>query len=165
MKFDQIAMHDARGLPLKKLFLELGAESWADDTVTSIGVICDPHSGEYVQIENIAQLSFNYDIFPAEFELIHYLEGYNFLRFINYGALSHFGTHVVDIDHWREYMKIRDFKLVQEVVTQQHTSEKVDKHYHYAIYYHQNVRAHWKLIQRVYADVEGETNQLLERYK
>jgi len=149
MKLDQIAIHDATGLPLKKFYDSLGANSWADDIVISKGIIL--FDDTYHKTENTAHLSFNYNLFPMEFELINYIEGDNFLRFTTYGTISHFGSHVNSIHVWREFMKVRDFTLVQEVITQSHTSDKVhpNRRYHYAIYRHPKTKLCLKLIERI----------------
>ena len=166
MKFDQIAIHDRENLPLKIMFNSLGAQNWIEDVVEAKGVM-ETGAELFAPIHNKAHLAFNYDLFGCEFELINYLEGDNFLRFINYGALSHIGIHVNSIENQREFMKIRGFKLIQEVITQSHSAPKVSpgRRYHYAIFRHNNVHMHFKLIERIIDEqVESETQKLLEMH-
>jgi hypothetical protein len=151
MKFEQIAIHDSRRFPLKRLFSAFppGGHEWTTDVVVAKGIM-QVGDGEYIPVENEAILQFNYTLFPGkELELIHYTRGQNFLAHSGSGKLSHFGFHVVSIDNWRGWLAERGFTIVQEVITQSHESQLVDKRYHYAIYQHPDSDYCWKLIERV----------------
>lgn len=126
-------------------------------------------------IKNRARLMFSYEIWPMEFEILHYMSGWNwhndFLHNVDgtpplFGALSHFGVHVPDlitIDLWRPF-----YPVLQEVVTTSHTNPAIadKRRYHYVIF---DTRLDFgtcvKFIRRMEVD-EGEQflKKLLEKH-
>jgi len=152
MEFEQMAVKDNAHWDVYETFLEQGLP-WEFDTVRAKGVIRQIKN--YIRIENVAELRFNYAIFPGkEFELIRYKEGRNFLEDTWVGATSHYGVHVPQIDDYRTYLSDKGFSIVQEVVTIEHTNVPDDRHYHYAIFDHSSLEFHWKLIQRLNGNFE-----------
>jgi len=161
MQFEQIAINDHADFPLMKIF----SGDWKKDTVVAKGILkVNPSTSKhkYNKIENTAMLRFNYHIFPSkELELISYIDGPNFLNFVNYGAISHFGTHVKSIDDYCTVLHDQKFMVLQNVITQSHQSPDVlpYRRYHYVIYGHQNLHFRIKLIERIDAsdaDIELE---------
>lgn len=162
MKFDQIAIVSDVDFRLKSVFdgLMLGDTEWFKDVVEAKGVIW---RNGLIKVENRAVLQFNYDIIPGkEFELIAYVDGLNFLEWVPPGMVSHMASHVIDIENHRQLLQLKGWHLIQEVVTQSHTSPKVpdDRRYHYAIYEHPAVKYRLKLIERT--DVHH-ADEILER--
>ncbi len=151
MEFEQIAIKADKDFTIQEAFMEPGSD-WTRDTVFAKGVLLNNHYGDkYSVIENLAELRFNYGVFPGkEFELIHYTDGPNFLDEETWvGAISHFGVHVPVIDDFRDYLKNKGFLLIQEVVTLEHRNVPKGRHYHYAIFQHSSMEFYWKLIQRL----------------
>ena len=75
------------------------------------------------------------------------------------------GLHVNSIDEYRGEMERKGYELIQEVVTQSHTSLGVskDRRYHYAIYKHPDMRFFWKLIERIETkDAEQELEKIYD---
>ena len=165
MDFEQIAIHDNKNFDMMQVFRSMGHTEWTKDVVVAEGVVYRP-SGGFLIVQNTAILQFNYTAFPGkELEMIHYIDGPNFLGFKLTGGLSHFGWHVDSIDAEREFMAARGFKLIQEVITKSHESPLVDRRYHYAIFHHKAANHAWKLIERIRTtDAEAETIKLLELY-
>ena len=162
MKIDQIAIVADKDFTMKNVFGPLMHEpkEWSEDRVVAKGIVRDWRADEtYQKCHNAAILQFNYDLVPGkEFELIYYVDGRNFLEWLPPGMLSHIGTHVIAIDNHRNFLKHKGWMLVQEVVTQSHTSPKVKgaRRYHYAIYEHPLLKFRLKLIERtddIHADM------------
>jgi hypothetical protein len=150
MKFEQIAVVADREFKTQLPFME-GASAWTRDIVTAKGILVNAYD-QVIPIHNRAELRFNYDVFTGkEFELIHYIDGHNYLGHRIPGTLSHFGVHVPDIDMSKPYLEAKGFKIVQEVVTVNHSNTNVplDRHYRYAIFRHPDLHYFWKLIQRL----------------
>jgi len=161
MQFEQIAINDHADFPLMKMF----SGDWKKDTVVSKGIIRDESNVGYRKIENTAMLRFNYHVFPGkELELISYIDGPNFLNFVNYGAISHFGTHVKSIDDYCTVLHDQGFMVIQNVITQSHQSPNVlpYRRYHYVIYGHDNLHFKIKLIERI--DVKDTDKELEKIY-
>ena len=168
MRFEQLAIHDDEQGSIRQTYKLLGG-TFAEDNVTAVGVM-QASEDEYISIENKAKLHFNYKNFPFEFELINYEHGQNFLQFVHFGEVSHFGLHTDKIDNHREYMVQRDFRIVQEVVTQEHSSPAVGENfYHYAIFQHNRHKdLRIKFIERLpYGPTQRDERTLavLRRYK
>jgi hypothetical protein len=148
MEFEQIAMVADKEFTVQESITEAGWV-WHRDIVTAKGIV-DRGDGMNRVVENKAELRFNYEMFPGkEFELLHYIDGENFLGARIPGTMSHFGVHVPLIDDFRDYLANKGFWLVQEVVTIDHTGVPDNRHYHYAIYRHHKHKVAWKLIERL----------------
>ncbi len=164
--FDQIAVVDDKDERVFEKYKQLCFSDWSQDFVTSKGVLRGIDG--YKIIENTAFLRFNYTAFrPLEFEILRYTDGPNFLAHRPVGAISHMGVHVPLIEDYRAFLGIRGWMLIQEVVTQSHTSKAVEgKRYHYAIYSHPSSRYNLKLIERIADPVlaDRKTEALLEKY-
>lgn len=168
MKFEQIAIVADTRFTIQNIF-NSDDSPWSHDLVQSKGVllISGARNPEFKLIENVAELRFNYEVFPGkEFELIHYISGDNFLGHRLPGSISHFGLHVPEIDNLREYFEKKAFTLIQEVITIKHSSVPIDRHYHYAIFRNPELKFYFKLIERLKGDEEWHTaqTQLEERY-
>ena len=162
MKFDQIAIVADIDFRLKSVYdgLMLNTTKWFKDCVEAKGVIW---RNGFKKVENRAVLMFNYDIIPGkEFELIAYVDGENFLEWVPPGMVSHMAAHVINIDNNRAVLQLKGWRLIQEVVTQSHTSKKVaeNRRYHYAIYEHPAIDYRLKLIERT--DIHH-ADQVLEK--
>ena len=80
---------------LEKIF---GANEWYEDLAIAEGKVF-PHKNPLEKHKNKAELNFNYQIGPFEFQLIHYNAGKNWLQEVNTrenNFLSHFGFHISD---------------------------------------------------------------------
>ncbi len=167
MEFEQIAMIADKDFSIQKTITEKGW-LWTRDIVTAKGILTAPEFVMPEVIENVAELRYNYEMFPGkEFELIHYRSGSNFVGARISGGVSHFGLHVLKIDDFRDYFDKKGFYLVQEVVTIHHTNVRDDRHYHYAIYRHNASGVAWKLIRRLEDNVAWEFAKadMNKRYK
>lgn len=115
--------------PIKavKWLSDLGYDKWVHDTVVAEGAVFGQGC------RNVAELWFNYEMGPKEFEIISYTNGDNWLarRPIRLG-LSHLGIHVENMKEARE--RFAGFPIAQEVTTLSHTNPEVGKRrYHYVI--------------------------------
>lgn len=173
MNYQQIAIKDDEHFNLLMFLQEqCKINAWVKDTVVAKGILqknfyhLPTETGNrYVAVQNVAELRFNYDLLPrgTELELIHYAEGPDFLFEISPGSLSHIGTHVESIDESRHGMEALGFELVQEVITQSHSSF-CDRNYHYAIYQNPFTNFFWKHIERIKPSQVSElTDKLLRR--
>lgn len=131
MKFDQLALI-ASSNNARKAAME-GAEFAVQDVVTARGVDAFGR-----RIVNKALLAFNYTLWPCEYEVLQYIEGWNwhdnFMPPRNTLTTSHFGVHVNTLDEVAVYR--RNFgRPLQEVVTIEHeNSACADRRYHYIIF-------------------------------
>lgn len=152
--FDQLALAFATRADqedcAKAMLRDFNATFPARDRVLTVGV---GHSGQ--RIESVAELMFDYRTFPMEYELLHYVSGWNWhLLQPESGAkcwLSHYGMHVDSED---EIKKFRErYKVLQEVVTLEHTNEYLlgqKRHYHYVIFDAvKDLGVHLKTIRRI----------------
>lgn len=150
--FDQIAFA-CKNRSHQALAASLMAGDWIEDEVLAEGFVHGKAS------MNRAHLMFNYDG-PVEHELLCYLSGDNWVRYIDFGVgerfvLSHLGWHVEDADKASELL-LPMFKVAQEVVTLSHTNPYLIEQrrtYRYIIH---DSRASLgfdiKLIERIQAD-------------
>jgi hypothetical protein len=129
MKIDQIAFHvDDIDASIKLLSDIFGLKDWVFDEVKSIGMV---QKAAGATIHQTAQLAFNYELIPGiEFELIHYVQGANFLEDRKGMSLSHLGTH-------EKITTLDNYPLVQVVKTIKHTNlylNKIGRKYKYRIF-------------------------------
>lgn len=141
MKFfvEQIAIAPADPKAAMELLKAMGAVDWAHDHVTAEGTVFDM-SGQ----TNEADLAFNYEIFSGkgEFEVLNYTDGINWVDVqrdaSGQSIVSHLGMHcsAEDLAHWRLFFVQRNIKVVQEVMTQEHTNDIIagKRWYNYVIF-------------------------------
>lgn len=117
------------------------------DTVTAVGC-----SDEGVYIKNVAELAFNYTLWPGlEYEVLRYVEGWNWhMHKLKYLATSHFGIHVQtaeEVSAWKAYYG----EPLQEVVTIHHSNPAcANRRYHYVILdARHNLGCELKIIRRL----------------
>lgn len=128
-----------------------GAQEWVRDVVDAEGYVFgqDPKAIH----SNRADLRFNYQGVKGglEFEIIHYLQGPNYLQGQSEG-LAHMAVHVTDMDAAITHLKDKGFNLLQDVRTVYHSNENVPdyRRYHYTIYDTRKVLGfRLKLIERL----------------
>ena len=136
MKFliEQIAICPKDPEKAKELLRDMGAVDWSDDTVNAKGKVFD------VESENVADLSFNYELIHGkEFEILDYKDGYNWmLEESRINSVSHLGMHCTsdELLKWREFFTDRKIYVAQEVFTQSHTNPVIagKRKYNYVIF-------------------------------
>jgi hypothetical protein len=154
--FDQLALAFATRADqedcAKAMLRDFNATFPARDRVRAAGL---GHFGQ--RIDNTAELMFDYRSWPMEYELLHYVDGWNWhqldegLTFRRQQWLSHYGVHV---ESENEIRKFRErYKVLQEVVTLEHTNEYLleqKRHYHYVIFDAvKDLGVHLKTIRRI----------------
>jgi transcriptional regulator of met regulon len=122
-----IATQDPERLK-RELGMALGLDRWSTDQVRASGEVWGEKG------ENVADLNFNYDLGPFEFELLAYKEGDSWLE--GRSGLSHLGVHVEDMDQARTHFLSLGYRIAQEVRTQSHTNPyiKDSRRYWYVIF-------------------------------
>lgn len=129
MKFDQLAVI-ARDEYAQQMALTV-AEFPVRDVVRAVG---RDNLGR--PIENIAELAFNYTLWPMEYEVLRYVAGWNWHMLGGSLPLktSHFGVHVDTAAEVEAYREQYGRRVLQEVVTQSHTNLHCQtRRYHYLI--------------------------------
>lgn len=129
MKIDQVAIYSADPSKLVESLSAMGFDEWQVDSVHAKGHV---HG---VPVENKADLYFNYQMGDFEFEVLHYTEGENWVERYPDG-LSHFGSHVDDIEKAKEMMFELGYSIAQEVETISHTNPNIagKRRYKYVIF-------------------------------
>lgn len=161
IKIEQIAIGSKNSEQVVKNLSEvLGLSDWSKDTVTVDGLV-----NEKKCFGTVADLNFNYELGPFEFEILQYKEGDNWhnnlyenniAEFQNF--LSHLGLH---IDDPKEFLSVKRrlslfFPIVQDVVTKSHTNEAIkdSRRYRYIIFDSRDeIGFDLKIIQRL--DLNG----------
>ena len=134
-KIEQIAICPKDPVAARELLEAMGAVEWAEDTVGAFGSVYDQAFGE-----NIAHLSFNYDIIAGnEFELLNYVDGPNWMEEVSrVNSVSHLGMHCEEpeLERWRAFFQARGIRTAQEVNTTRHSNPVIDgkRKYHYCIF-------------------------------
>lgn len=102
------------------------------DHVTSRGMV----RGEG-PFQNEANLAFNYDLGPAEVEVIEYTKGRNWLEG-TVPRVSHLGMHCAndEVDKWQTFFAGFGINVAQAVYTINHTNAAIagKRWYHYVIF-------------------------------
>lgn len=114
----------------EKLLRAIGCSVFSHDTVIADGTVGSSN------VINKANLRFNYEIGPVEFEVLHYEVGNNWRN--NEPGVSHLGMHVSasELEQWRKMFESNGVKVIQEVKTVSHTNPviKDSRRYHYVIF-------------------------------
>jgi len=136
IRFDQIAIAVPNPEKAREFLTRLGFTDWTIDLVTAKGKV-----GDNLSAVNVADLSFNYDMFnpdrPVEFEVINYETGNNFHNYLPCPiGISHLGYHTEDMLDEKERFKRFNIAILQEVRTLSHSNPDMPKgrHYHYCIF-------------------------------
>jgi len=134
LKFDQLAIAAFDFGLQDELTIANEGSKWNEDCVTTIGRNVDGQ-----RISNVARLRFNYDMWPMEYEVLNYIDGWNWpthyglvSRHIN-TCVSHYGVH---IESWQREAFAKRWKCVQDSITVRHTNSAVPAHrnYRYSIF-------------------------------
>lgn len=152
-QIEQVALKCPDPEAFKSALGVLGLTEWSEDHVVARGTVF----GE--PVANEADLNFNYDLGPFEFELIKYTNGENWLQRrsdhdVPYG-LSHLGLHVKpdqDLDKIIREFQDMGFEPAQELRTLSHTNPAIagKRTYRYVILdTHRAFGFDLKLIQRI----------------
>lgn len=134
MKFriEQLALCPRDPEAAKKLLTEMGAGKWAEDHVIARGEVFGD------KCRNEADLAFEYELFKGnEVEVLHYTDGNNWMKFAP-NTVSHLGMHCSadELLKWREFFRVRDIPVAQEVLTESHTNPHIagTRWYNYVIF-------------------------------
>lgn len=143
---EQVAICAKNPEKLKEALKLIGVNEWAEDHVTTEGFVWDRlHRTE-------ANLNFNYQLGPFEFELLHYgREDDNWLG-AQQSGLSHLGLHVPDIDEAVAPLIEAGYTIAQDVKTIRHTNPAIKDSRRYRYVIMDTVREfgfYLKLIQRL----------------
>lgn len=142
-KIEQLAIAPKQGIgKAMKLLSDMGLADWATDVVHAHGSVWD-----VPEKDNSALLAFSYIPMdkPLEFEVLHYLEGDNWLEKQSKfnGCASHIGMHCSEeeLGRWFDFFSQRDISVAQEVFTDNHTNPVIagKRQYHYVIFDTRNI--------------------------
>lgn len=130
IKFDQLAVV-ARDLVAQRAALAV-ADFPVHDIVAACGI------GAWGQrINNIAELAFNYTLWPMEYEVLRYTAGWNWHKAAGGTEnvmTSHFGVHVQTNEEVDAIRALFPRLPLQEVVTVDHGNPAcAERRYHYVI--------------------------------
>jgi len=147
-KFDQLAIV-VDDYNLARALTRIG--DWVQDTVRTEGWALQ-RNGQMEWVQNEANLMFNYDMWPMEYEVLHYVEGWNWhmLRDARTPYLSHYGIHIEGDDE--VVLASRRWRVLQESFTYSHTNPAIkdSRRYRYIIFdSRDDLGAELKLIQRL----------------
>lgn len=159
-KIEQLAINPRNPETAKMLLQAMGVDEWTEDTVTAGGHVLVSQD-EKVDATNTANLSFNYDLFPGEFEVLEYTKGENWLQEWGASLVSHIGMHCTEEElwEWKEFFGRRYIPIVQEVWTMEHSNPAIKdmRKYHYCIFGTRDVLGcDVKFIVRKNASMENE---------
>jgi len=131
-KIEQLAINPKNPGQAKVLLAAMGFDDWVNDHVVAAGHVKGaPGSNE-------ADLSFNYGIFPGEFEVLDYTTGPNWVDEIEGANVSHIGMHCTEeeLAEWKVVFGQFYIQIAQEVWTESHTNEAIKgkRSYHYCIF-------------------------------
>lgn len=164
IKIEQIAFTSSNPeLTKRRLSVLLGMDEWTVDQVRTKGVI-NNNLGRLVQVENLANLSFNYAA-GLEFEVLEYIEGNNWLsergkplckrETLGWPDLSHVGMHCTaeELEQWTSHFKDKGVGILQDVTTLSHTNPfliECGRKYRYVIFHTEELLGFdFKLIVRI----------------
>lgn len=128
----QIAIYNENPRKLIENLKHFGLTDWVEDIVEAEGEVWGKPS------RNKAELFFNYQLGNFELEILHYVEGPNWLTSRNLdplsSSLSHLGVHVEDVEAIKKAMG--NIEIAQEVFTKSHSNPAIKdiRSYQYVIF-------------------------------
>lgn len=140
MRIEQIAIGCKNPKEIMQNLREvLGIKDWINDQVIAKGSVFGENN-----YSNCADLNFNYELGPFEFELLKYESGINWHSHPKQDGcdgetfLSHLGIHIDDPDEFNRITSnlSKRFEVAQDVTTTSHTNEEIKdkRRYHYVIF-------------------------------